>query len=268
MIYRWNQSFEAYPPGSYRGNTMGEALRRMKAAFYERFIVEHEITEGSNPTVLHRLGECSVIKILDSDDTPSSEYVEGGLQYKQPGLYWDSGSELYPAVIADHGNYTGLDDDDHPQYVKVSGGSLDVNAIVGSVTGLSTRPEDYSSAYPSRVLSVSGHLGTDDDGLSYHEFEYTRADIVNASDHSLLRLSGSKWNKESLYIGDADGLCHVLVKGVVSMPMVSNVSGTGRTYFFGRPVYASSSYWNSYMLYHAENDPFSGDLNIEKIAYD
>ena len=160
MTYDWNQSFESYPPGSYRGNTMGDGLRRTKGAFYERYIVEHDIAESASPTVLHRLGRCSIVRRFGSGDPVVSSYVEGALGSRGQTLYWDSGSAMAMAYVLVHGTLTGLLQDDHPQYVKVAGDSVNSPTVVHLLQNLSDDPDDFTVADPLRVMSIGAHLAT------------------------------------------------------------------------------------------------------------
>lgn len=236
MIFEWNQAFESYPPGSFRGNTMGEALRRLKQAFYERFIVEHSITEGVSPTVLHRVGECSVLQILANEDTAVSNYLAGGIVYKRPALFWDDGSNLISVIPVDHGTFVGLADDDHPQYVHVSGETLTTLLAVDAVTALPTSGDQFTSAYPDRVLSINGHLATDVDGLSYHDDGVIgEAELAGVT----LTLNGGKWNilsySQAKNSGDTGNLISGGAEAATTVPRVSSVSSSGSGYllFYG-----------------------------------
>lgn len=194
MLYVWNQQFESYPPGSYRGNTMGKALRRMKAAFYERFIVEHEISEGESPTVIHKLGECGIVQIVEDDETPSSNYVSGSLQYQNGILYYDDGSELHEDNFElEHDLLNGLDDDDHPQYIKVSGDTATGSLRVDGVSGLPTDPTNYTAATPDRVLSIGAHKALDGNDINNHHSDdiYTTSIIDSLTSTETFRLSST-----------------------------------------------------------------------------
>lgn len=147
MIYVWNTSFEGFPAGSKQGNTMGEALRRLKAAFYERYIIDHTISEGAAPTSIHNLGQCTIVHI--EEDTPASLYIDGGLQYKSPAFYRDDGSALTDFLPDTHTEFTDLTTDvEHPQYVPVAGGDVSANGLtwtLDNLTGLETAGEQYNA---------------------------------------------------------------------------------------------------------------------------
>lgn len=149
MTYLWNQTFEGFPAGSSQGHTMGEALRRLKAAFYERFIVEHTITESATPTSVHPVGECGVVLLVEEDDTPLSEYIDGALQYKAPAFYRDTGSALTQFLPLSHADFTDLETDaEHPQYVPVGGGDFSASPLIWTVdnlTGLEQAGEQYNA---------------------------------------------------------------------------------------------------------------------------
>lgn len=237
MTYNWNQAFESYPPGSYRGSTMGEGLRRNKAAFYERFIVEHEITEGATPTAVHRLGECGVVQMVPAEDTPLSNYVEGALQYHPPGIYWDDGSALQHAIPLDHGEYDGLSDDDHPQYLKVSGGSVSGDLHVDAVTNSSTTATSYISSYPNRLLNKGAHEGVDASSLSYHDnYLYTSLSRFTNKSQFLLNTGEFGTNVETDTFEYRHDTKRLLGGPICTAPTITSPNAADWIYFAGVDV--------------------------------
>lgn len=184
MTYDWNRAFEGFPAGSKQGLTMGEALRNLKAAFYERFIVQHTISEGATPTSLHDVGECGIVYVYGSGDTPISKYVEGALQYKDPAFYYDTGSALTKILSNEHTDYVGLTTDaDHPQYVPLAGGMFSGDGLtleMDQVTGLPLTGDEYdpfhASEYEDAVLGKAAHLADSGTyGRARHYFVITTA---------------------------------------------------------------------------------------------
>lgn len=255
MTYTWNQAFESFPPGSYRGNTMGEGVRRIKAAFYERFIVNHIITESATPTVLHKLGMCSILAHIPNDETPLSNYVEGALQFTTPGLKYDNGSALEDVVPKDHGIYTLLDADDHPQYIKIAGDTLNVNISVERIVNLSTDVTDYDSS-SDNVMSADGHKNPSASGISTHGvaiFSESRVDAMTNKDG--LKLASGKWQFND-YSYSFDGSTEYtyrihIVEDIMTVPFLSSVSGAG--YFEIKNSTESSARVNNFRM-SREND--------------
>lgn len=176
MTYNWNTAFEGFPAGSKQGLTMGEALRRLKAAFYERMIVEHTISEGAAPTVVHPVGECGIVLIVDEEDTPLSEYIDGGLQYKAPAFYRDDGSALTDFLPDTHTEFIGLiTDAEHPQYVPHAGGDFSADGLIwtlDNLTGLEQAGEQYNprsgSVDQTAVQGTLAHTSVAADGYPKH----------------------------------------------------------------------------------------------------
>ena len=253
MTYSWNQTFEGFPAGSSQGHTMGLALRRLKGAFYERFIVEHTITESATPTVLHLVGECGIVLIVEEDDTPLSEYIDGGIQYKAPAFYRDTGSALSAILSNDHGAYVGLGDDDHPQYVKLAGGTYTGGLNIDKVTGLSTTGTDFTSTDPNRILSEGGHSAVDGDSLSYHETQLSDTDIDALTDATAFYLNAGKIEYSD--ISDTGAPDIETEEDKLSPPTLSGISGAGNYVCTSRGAGAT------YGVFWEREDTIAGTLN-------
>ncbi len=226
MTYSWNQTFEGFPAGSSQGHTMGLALRRLKGAFYERFIVEHTITESATPTVVHPVGECGIVFIVGEDDTPLSEYIDGGLQYKAPAFYRDTGSALADFLPVSHADFTDLTTDaEHPQYVPVGGGDISGDGLIWTVDNL-TGLEQAGEQYNPRSGSVDTRAVQ---GTKAHED--AAADTYAKHKAGSVTLATEK-TAGAFYIGtgvfahtdrdiasDAGGRCTISINPFITMPI-------------------------------------------------
>lgn len=132
---------------------------------YDRALTEAEIQTLYNEVVpfrvRHRPGEASVVKLLGENDVSMSDFVEGAFKFKPPSLDRDSGMMMQAVVFGHHGDYSGLNMDDHPQYLRVNGDrDLTGNVHMKDVVNLSTTGSDYDPLWSSnnRVMSRSGHL--------------------------------------------------------------------------------------------------------------
>lgn len=158
MIHTWNTTFDVFPSGADFGSVSGRVIREMKEAFYERFAVAHDITEGPGPLVTHNPGECSIVGYGDAEDealriaTPQTLFWE----YEAKTLYvYDEDSNPFSVATFLHDKLIGLDDDDHTQYAQdISDitGELTVNTITNYVQGSGATPY---------VLLTANHTGDD-----------------------------------------------------------------------------------------------------------
>jgi hypothetical protein len=184
--------------------------------------------------VIHTRGECTIIQIVDDEDSPLSNYVEGALQYQDGTVYWDTGSALEVANSLDHGELAGLSDNDHPQYILIAGDTAEGSVAIASVEGLSTDGVDYTATYPLRVMSLGGHTDTDVDGLSYHSGNiYTRA-VVNAlTSKESFALNNGGWNytADTVTVPSGDYSDELPSSYIVSCPYLTGVTGTGAITF-------------------------------------
>jgi hypothetical protein len=147
MIYSWSAGFDGYPPGSTFGSTMGEALRRYKKAFKERFEVEHSFIETVDPSGMTHIPPCTVVQSVESF---ASNAVTGALQFNEEDneLARDTGTGTVKFTRADHGDLDNLDAGatDHPQYIDSTGdtitGTHNIPEIEGMQTSLPGSPAD------------------------------------------------------------------------------------------------------------------------------
>jgi len=226
MTYNWNTPFEGFPAGSKQGLTMGEALRQVKGAFYERFIVEHTITESATPTSVHDLGQCGIVLIVDDEDTPTSLFVDGGMQFQSPALYRDSGSALLKALSDEHGDYTDLTEDaDHPQYVPLAGGDFSGDGLewtVDNLTGLEVAGEEYNprsgSVEVTYVQSKKAHVDAAADTYAKHKDDCVT--MATAKTAGAFYLGYGKYsNTAHADLSDADGILELSGLDYITIPV-------------------------------------------------
>jgi hypothetical protein len=114
----------------------------------------------------HKAGESRVCGAVAG--VPSTNFVVGALQFNSltNQLYRDNGSTMSAIGTGDHGNLTGLGDNDHTQYIRV-GTEDDVSALtVPSVIGLKQDSGSYADA---DVMPRALHIGTDPSGGAMHD---------------------------------------------------------------------------------------------------
>ena len=166
MIHIWSTGFEDYPSGQDFGSTMGDGLRGLKEAFKERTEVEHNFTSLSGDVYMsHKVGESSVVGV--PEETPVSEGVDGALQYDEETGELKRDTSLAMEIITsqDHGDFTGLTDDDHTIYIKAGGDTITGGLSVPSLTGL---PTSLTSVAEGDALSRGLHLSDHTDGGADH----------------------------------------------------------------------------------------------------
>lgn len=156
MVYSWNSTFNNSPAGSAFGSVIARVLRETKAAFYERFTVEHTIAEGASPQVEHTAGGCSVVGFKTEDE--ELLHVKTGTliyEYENSKLYgYVVGGSPYTAGSFDHADYDNLDADDHTQYAQ------SLEDVTGALTVSAITNIDESAADNS-LLVDSLHTGAD-----------------------------------------------------------------------------------------------------------
>jgi len=158
MTYTWNSNFDAFPSGSDFGSVSGRVIRETKAAFYERFIVEHDLTEGASPTATHLPGKTSIVGFGDAQDelfrtqTPQTLFW----QYEDEYLYaYDEDSNPFTVATFKHSGLVGRSDDDHTQYAQ------DISDVTGALTIDTVEDLDNTGAVAPFLLLTESHVYTD-----------------------------------------------------------------------------------------------------------
>lgn len=165
----------------------GDSFRGLIAEprVYDRALTEAEIQTLYNEVVpfrvRHRPGESSVVKLLGENDVSMSDFVEGAFKFKKPSLDRDSGMMMQAVVFGHHGDYSDLNMDDHPQYLRVNGDrDLTGDVHMKDVVNLSTTGSDYDgiSTNNNRVMSQSGHLSLVS-GRARHADEVVNSTVIS-----------------------------------------------------------------------------------------
>lgn len=225
MTYNWNTTFEGFPAGSKQGLTMGEALRNLKGAFYERYIVDHTISEGATPTSIHNLGACAIVHI--EEDTPTSLFIDGALQYKSPAFYRDTGSALVGFLPESHSDFTDLTTDaEHPQYVPIGGGDISGDGLdwtVDNLTGLEAAGEQYNPrAGTVDLTAVQGkkaHVDAAADTYAKHKADCKTQIYVGDTSGAFYIGYGTFNHDDRAILSDASGRCTITPTYYITMPI-------------------------------------------------
>lgn len=203
----WNEEFKNYPQTGMYASVSAQAINEFLLLFKEMFSVQHEWSDLTAPTLIHRIGECGIVEMVPDDETPISHSVEGGLQYQvtDDELFRDNGATLDgPINSRSHGSLIGLLDDDHTQYITVDNDPLITSLTVGAIENLDEAEMDYVDwCIMPRVL----HMGNDATTGSKHD-----DDSVTSLGYEAL-LGSDKLNEveETLYSGTLTDGSHVEV---------------------------------------------------------
>jgi len=245
MTYTWDEDFEAYPSGGLTGNTMGEALRRIRAAFFERIDVEHSINEGllSSSAGAHVL-PFQVVEFLEDGETSASHGVDGALQFVDGVLYRDDGSSMTALIEADHGALTNLDAADaHSIYLPVTGSFIQNEFTLPAIVGL---PTTYGTPTDDDALSRGQHLVEDVSGGANHD-----DDLLGQSDLPT-SIPLTKLNVTSRTIDISIGNTEATLRdtnGLSSFPVGGTGSSGGGNIYFKCTTVDNDDYYGSVVLY-------------------
>lgn len=176
MDFIWNSAFEGFPSNSDFGSIMGAVTRDTKAAFEERFSVEHNLDYSSDANCTHKEGECTVVVV--GEDAKVPKQVDGGVHHKNGVLFRESASgAMESAAAGDHASMQNKSPDHHPQYFRIDGtDSLNFELTVDSLENLPTEYDGGESN--NQVLSRGQHIGTGDPDGTKHTL-----DSFNFDDH-------------------------------------------------------------------------------------
>lgn len=139
MTFVWDSDFEAYPSDNQMAvSQIDNEIRAVRLGIWERMSPGHNwgpYTEKDDGS--HRGG---YVQVMDKGDAAAmaavSDPQEGCLFLVEDGsklsiyCYYDAAWNLIGSN--DHGELTGLTDDDHAQYLKKDGGLMEANLNMGS----------------------------------------------------------------------------------------------------------------------------------------
>lgn len=231
MTWTWTSAFENYPTGSDKGLVTAAAIRQRKEAFKERVEAQHEFDDSADAIMTHRPGYCTVVEITDS---PGSVGLDGGLQYDGT-LYRDNGISIDAAAGASHNILANRDENDHTQYLLLSGGTFVGDLSLSSLTGL---PTTYTgSEVNGTIISRGQHLSDHASGGADHDDDTVGIGSSLVDSLKLAKLNMSK-NEETFNLSGTN-FREVRHEKNASWPLLV----TGETLF---AVYASGDFHDDY----------------------
>ena len=129
--------------------------------------------------------------------SPGDTYTgPNNVEYTWDGIKW-----VGSTAPADHGALTGLEDDDHPQYLRTDAGYLQAVVAGANVTVDDTDPRN-----PVVSATASGDGGGGGDGLLEVETTVTDADVLLAvNTHNVLTISGLTALRTALFPAGTKG---------------------------------------------------------------
>lgn len=193
MTHNWTSQFEAYPAAMDFGSVTNLALRKIKAAFGERFSEDHYLDELVGAECYHLLGKCTVVEVVD--EAPSTNLIEGAVQ-QYGGLYYDNGVTMDGATPGDHSDLINADAVDHPQYIErdAVAGFVEVTGAINfsGVNELTGMQETFAAPDSKEAMSRGQHIGVAGAGGSKHlddsfempigsSFGYGQFDVLNST---------------------------------------------------------------------------------------
>lgn len=173
----WNSDFLNDPKSGDYGSVSCYAINQLLLLFKQMLSIEHTWDNAVSPVLIHRVGECSVLNILE--DIPISNGFKGAMQFNKTDktLYWDSSAVMVgPINSLDHSTLLEKGDDDHTQYLLLAGrlGTApkyseitDIDLLNGSIENLSVVSGSYTQDY--HIVPKGIHIGNDLTTGSLHD---------------------------------------------------------------------------------------------------
>jgi len=130
----WDGTFEASPADTDEWKYGASKIRELKTAISEREELEHDFKVGAQP--FHKAGKCSVLYVGTTTEINAFTGMSAG------SIAWDATLKVlkrysgtaWAILDIDHGQLSGLADDDHTQYLHLNKAAqtLSQNLIVAS----------------------------------------------------------------------------------------------------------------------------------------
>lgn len=206
----WNNSFEAYPSGSDFASVTAKAIRESKVGFHEYIEVEHTFDGTDNPIMTHKTGFCSIIKEVESLETP---LVEGAFQVDGDNRAFRVRETSSPITFGsfDHEYlYGGDQPDSHTQYLRKDEDRTISELDVGELRGLKGTPPGTPGDRAVDKIMSQGEHGIPATGGSVANHKENSIDFVPFLEGANIPLRCVKKGSNSAFV-DADGDYYVNV---------------------------------------------------------
>jgi hypothetical protein len=119
----WDASFEGDPHDTDLASAGATEIRELKVAVSEREELEHNFKAGTQP--LHKGGKCSILFVGTTTEINALTGMGGSAASNT--VAWDTTLKVFKRYTGaawiitdfDHGQLSGLTDDDHTQYLHL-----------------------------------------------------------------------------------------------------------------------------------------------------